>query len=169
MTPAASRLQKPKKRRHPDADMSADRFIRVWSGVFLAPLPTVIIVLLAVALAVGFSVSAVVWVVLAYVLTWVPMVVSYVLLRLLSWRSLRAYASVMFTVTFLPMLSVYWFHSFAPDARLSLNLSDGSTEVTEFSVTGAVIALVVAAVNAACMALFWRLSVRACADTAVSN
>ncbi len=148
--------------------MSADRFIRVWSGAFLAPLPMVFIVLLAVAAAVGFTVSAVVWVILAYVLVWVPMVVSYVLLRLLSWRGLRAYVSVMFTVTFVPMLSIYWLHTFEPDAYLSLSRSDGSTEVTPFSISGIVIAFIVAAVNAACMALFWRQSVQACSDSTES-
>ncbi len=137
--------------------------------MFLAPLPMVVIALLAVAATVGFTVSAVVWMVLAYVLVWVPMVASYVLLRLLSWRSLRSYVSVMFTVTFLPMLSIYWFQSFEPDARLSFSLSDGGVQVSEFSVAGAVIAFVVAAVNAACMALFWRLSVKACGNAAASD
>ncbi len=146
--------------------MSSERFLKVWSGAFLAPVPMVIALLVVAAAAVGFEVSAVVWVVLAYVLVWVPMVVSYALLRILAWRSLRAYTAVMFAVTLLPLLVIY--PDSGPDVLVSASLSGGGSPLAGFAIGSGLVATSIAALNMACMALFWRFSVRSCAEQSIA-
>lgn len=67
----------------------------------------------------------------------------------------------MFVVTFVPMLSIYHFVEFIPDASFSYQLNDSSPRVVEFAVAGVFIAAITALINAACMSIFWLIAVRA--------
>ncbi|MEM1176365.1 MAG: hypothetical protein AAGA33_00740 [Pseudomonadota bacterium] len=131
-------------------------------GTLLAPVPMLVLPLLVVAVVVGFDVPVAVGVVFACLLTWLPLVVSYVALRLLRWTSRKAHLAMMFVVTFLPVLGVYLSVDFRPDAQLSAQVG-GGTVFAAFSITGVVIALIAAAVNSVGMALFYRNAVLACA------
>jgi len=134
---------------------------QIWFGTLLAPLPMVICWLAAEALTSGISWTIVAFGVIGYLVVWVPLLVSRGLLRLASWRSRKAHLGVMFTVTFLPMLTVYKFAEFSPDSTFSYEINDNSPQIVEFAVAGVVIAAIVALVNMACMSIYWSIAVRA--------
>ncbi len=112
------------------------------------------------ALTVGISWTIVVFVVIGYLVVWVPLLVTCGLLRLASWQSLKAHLGVMFTVTFLPMLTVYKFAEFSPDSTFSYEINDNGSQVVEFALAGVVIAVIVALINVACMSIYWRVAAR---------
>ena len=131
-----------------------------WAGAILSPIPMVFCLVAIDALIGGISMVTLVFALIACVMVWVPLVVSRALLRLTSWSSLKANLGVMFVVTFIPMLSVYRFHEFDPDARFSYEVNNSRTELIEFSVAGIVIALIAGLINMLCMWIFWRISIR---------
>ncbi len=141
----------------------------VIAGTLLAPVPMVGLLLLAVAVTVGFEVPALVWIMLACLATWLPLLVSYVILRILGRRSLRAYATVMFAVTFTAMLSIVLQFDFRPDAYVSANVNGDDRFYAAFSITGVLIAVIAGALNAAGMALFYRKAVQSCVEPETKN
>lgn len=138
-------------------------------GALLAPLPMVIFWLAAVALMVGISWTIVFFGVIGYLLVWVPLLVSRGLLRLVSWSSLEAHLGVMFTATFLPLLSVYKFAEFNPDITFSYEINDNTPQVVKFAPTSVVIAALVALVNMACISIYGNIAVRYLAEATIAD
>lgn len=124
-------------------------------GIFVAPLPMGICWAAYDGFTNGVTHLTAVLVVVAYFLVWIPLILSRIFLRLMAWGSRRAHLVVMFTITFLPMLSVYKFAAFRPDATLSYEINEGGKQVVEFAVAGVVLAAFVALINAVCMLIYW--------------
>ena len=152
-----------------DPESPKRRGHQFWTGAILSPLPMVICLVVADALIGGISTVTVAFALIACVVVWVPLFVSRALLRVTSWSSLKANLSVMFVVSFIPMLSVYRFHEFNPDARLAYEINNRGTQLIEFSVTGIVIAVMAGLINMLCMWIFWRFSVRSSEDLSAKN
>ena len=146
--------------------MVKKRSKRFWAGMVLAPLPMVTFLVAASALVSGISMISIAYVLIGCLIVWVPMFASLAVLRLTSWSSLRARLGLMFALTFIPMLSVYKFYEFDPDASFSYEINNGGTHLIEFSVAGVVIALIVGLINVLCMWIAWSVDVRPRTDPA---
>lgn len=142
---------------------------RFWAGVILSSTPMVICLLVVKALGSGISIVALVFALTACLVVWVPLSVSCVVLRLMSWSRLRAHLGVMFAVTFVPMLTVYKFFDFDPDASLSWHINNSGTQLIEFSVAGVIIAVMVGLINVLCMWIFWLIAVRPSEGLSATN
>ena len=110
-----------------------------------------VVFLLAVFALAGQANMLIASIVIGYIVVLLPLVVSYVVLRFLQWQRLRAYAGVMFLTTNAFVLP------------LSLNL--GVDYQPGISTNGFVLPPVIGAIGALCIAIFWRLAVRACRDS----
>ena len=108
----------------------------------------------------GASKVTIVFALIACLVVWIPLAISRIALRLMSWSSPKAHLSAMFALTFIPMLGVYKFYEFDPDASLSYQINDGGTQLIEFSVAGVVIALIAGLINVFCMWIFWLIALR---------
>ncbi|MDJ0941461.1 MAG: hypothetical protein QNJ00_16990 [Woeseiaceae bacterium] len=147
------------------------RALGISLGTAIAPLPMVLFFTLAILVMseeIG-TVLVVTPVILGYLFALIPLVLSYIVLRLLGWQRLGAYAGVMFVITFgLTLLSTSLV-DMSPDSRISIEYDDGSEQNVDLVVAGVIISLVVGAINALGMAIFWRLAVRACRDATVEE
>ena len=142
------------------------RALGIWLGVAAAPLPMVVffsLMILVMSDEIG-SVLIITPIILGYLFALIPLALSYVVLRLLGWRNLRAYAGVMFVVTFgLTLLSTHYV-DMSPDSRISIEYDDGTEQNVDLVVAGVIISMLVGAINALGMTIFWWLGVRACRD-----
>ena len=139
---------------------------RTTLGLVAAPLPLAILFLIFVPPPEESSLGtwAISSLILLYPFVLIPMGLAKGALLLLSRTSLTAHVVAMFLITFVPMLSIYFFVDFIPDARFSLDVNDSETVNAEFSVAGVLIALFCGLVNALLMAVYWRIAVRGSND-----
>jgi hypothetical protein len=129
-------------------------------GLFVSPLPMALISLLIAVYSGDLSETFIVvgFVVVGYAFVLIPLLITKGILRLASWRGLRAHFGVMFVVTFIPMLSVYKFVDFVPDVDFSFQTNSNSPQVVEFAITGVLIAALMALLNSACISVFWLIT-----------
>ncbi len=137
-------------------------------GLAAAPLPLVILFLIFIPPPDESSLGtwAISSLILIYPFVLIPLGLAKGALFLLSRTSLTAHVVAMFLITFIPMLSVYFFVDFIPDARFALDVNDSETVNAEFSIAGVLIALFCGLVNALLMAVYWRIAVRDTDDAA---
>jgi len=131
-----------------------------WTGTLAAPLPMIVLMIIALALTVGLSETLAVFVLVAYVIVLVPLAVAYGVLRLTRTRSLLAYAGTMFVITLLAGVAGWQFLSFSPESSISIEWGDGVEQPVPLPIVGVVAATLLALVETACMIVFWMLAIR---------
>ena len=132
----------------------------LWIGTLAAPLPMVVLIIVALAFTVGLSETLAVFVLLGYVIVLVPLAVAYGVLRLTSRRGLLAYAGTMFVFTLLAGIAGWQLLDFSPESSISIEWADGVEQPVPLPVAGIVVATLVALVEAACMTVFWLAAIR---------
>lgn len=134
--------------------------MRLWVAAIWSALPMVICLVVADVLLNGPSKVTIVFALIACLVVWIPLAISRIVLRMMSWSSPKAHLRAMFAITFVPMLGVYKFYEFDPDASFSYQVNEGGRHFIEFSVTGVVISLIAGLINVLCMWVFLRVARR---------
>lgn len=140
--------------------MKLPRGTYVLLGVLIAPLPFVMLYLIPLWLSGDLPDGLPSYIVLLYVLALIPLGIIKGILKLKKWRSFRTHFWVTFVLVFIPMLSVYWWSDFIPDASFSYEINGNRSEVFEFSIAGVFVAAITGFVFAACMSIFWFITVK---------
>lgn len=130
-------------------------------GLVISPLPMAFVLLIAGTLTghISNTVLIVLFAIVAYVVVLVPLVASKLILWLLSWQDLRRHFAFMFVLTFSPMLCFFLSMDLSPDTTVSYRINDSSPQVSEFAISGVLVAAMVALINSACMTIYWRIAV----------
>ena len=130
-----------------------------WIGALAAPLPFVLLTIVALTLTIGLSETLAVFVAVIYALVLIPLAIAYGLLRWLGWQSLLAHATTMFLITFLTV-ALSWHFSVSEDSNLTVELDDGVDRPLPLPVAGAILALLVGLIETLCMTVFWLIAIR---------
>lgn len=131
-----------------------------WTGTLLAPLPIALLTIALLAVTIGLSQTAIVFVGLAYAVVLIPLAITHGIVRQTSSRRLRTYVGVMFLVAFLLAVIGWQLVPFGPDSSITVDFDDGVEHPVPLPLVGIITAFLLALIQIVCVTIFWRLAIR---------